>query len=53
MLRIVTSLLLLSWTTTLMAADGSVADVVLAIHGGIGVDREHMTPELEEQLRPK
>ncbi len=35
-----------------MAADGSVADVVLAIHGGIGVDREHMTPELEAQLRP-
>jgi beta-aspartyl-peptidase (threonine type) len=42
----------LAWTNQLMAADGPVANVVLAIHGGIGVDRKDMTPELEAQLRP-
>ncbi|HEX3870490.1 MAG TPA: isoaspartyl peptidase/L-asparaginase, partial [Pirellulales bacterium] len=35
-----------------MAADEMSPGVVLAVHGGIGVEREHMTPELEAKLRP-
>ena len=35
----------------LVAADRSVPDVVLAIHGGIGVDKKDMTPELSIKIR--
>lgn len=33
------------------AADPVVNDVVLGIHGGIGVDKKDMTPELEKDVR--
>ena len=32
-------------------SDAPVADVALAIHGGIGLDKKDMTPELEVKLR--
>lgn len=41
----------LSWTT-LMAAEPNRSNVVLAVHGGIGLDKPEMTPELEARLRP-
>lgn len=34
-----------------MAAERSVPDVVLAIHGGIGLDKKDMTPELSAKIR--
>jgi L-asparaginase / beta-aspartyl-peptidase len=41
-----------SWNL-LMAADGKVANIVLGIHGGTGVAKADMTPELDQKLRAK
>ncbi|HEX4128777.1 MAG TPA: isoaspartyl peptidase/L-asparaginase [Pirellulales bacterium] len=35
-----------------MAAEPNRSNVVLAVHGGIGLDKPDMTPELEAKLRP-
>jgi beta-aspartyl-peptidase (threonine type) len=44
-------MVLLTMTNTIYAADNSVADVVLGIHGGVGVDKKEMTPEHEKEVR--
>ena len=44
-------MVLLTMTNLLQAADSVVADVVLGIHGGIGVDKKDMTPELDKEVR--
>lgn len=41
----------LSLTSSLQAADPVVPQVVLGIHGGIGVDKKDMTPELDKRVR--
>ena len=42
---------LLTISKLVPAADNVVADVVLGIHGGIGVDKKDMTPEMEKEVR--
>ncbi len=37
--------------SSLIAADDVVPQVVLGIHGGIGVDKKDMTPELDQRVR--
>ena len=44
-------LALLTISKLVHAADNVVADVVLGIHGGIGVDKKDMTPEMEKEVR--
>lgn len=52
MLRILlTGMVLLTMTDLTQAVDAVVPDVVLGIHGGIGVDRKDMTPDLEKEVR--
>ncbi len=52
MLRILISgMVLFTMTNMIQAADQVVADVVLGIHGGIGVDKKEMTPELDKEVR--
>ena len=46
-----TGMVLLTMTNLMPAADMVVPDVVLGIHGGIGVDKKDMTPELEKEVR--
>lgn len=46
-----TGMVLLTMTNLMQAADMVVPDVVLGIHGGIGVDKKDMTPELEKEVR--
>src|SRR5262245_61131126 len=43
--------MLLTMTSKLQAADTVVADVVLGVHGGIGVDKKDMTPEHDKEVR--
>jgi beta-aspartyl-peptidase (threonine type) len=42
---------LFAMTNLNLAADNVVADVVLGIHGGIGVERKEMTPEHDKEVR--
>lgn len=44
-------MVLLTMSNLLPAADHVVNDVVLGIHGGIGVDKKEMTPELDKEVR--
>ncbi|MBS0204049.1 MAG: isoaspartyl peptidase/L-asparaginase [Planctomycetes bacterium] len=44
-------MVLLTMANLMQAADVVVPDVVLGIHGGIGVDKKEMTPELEKEVR--
>lgn len=41
----------MSLASTVMAADEVVPQVVLGIHGGLGVDKKDMTPELDKRVR--
>jgi L-asparaginase / beta-aspartyl-peptidase len=41
----------LTMTNLTPAADDVVTNVVLGIHGGIGVDKKDMTPELDKEVR--
>lgn len=38
-------------TQTVQASDDVVSNVIVGIHGGIGVDKKDMTPDLDRQLR--
>jgi L-asparaginase / beta-aspartyl-peptidase len=40
-----------SMTNLTQAADDVVSNVVLGIHGGIGLDKKDMTPEIDKQVR--
>ena len=44
-------MVLFTMTNLMQAADKVVADVVLGIHGGIGVDKKEMTPEIDKAVR--
>jgi beta-aspartyl-peptidase (threonine type) len=44
-------MVLFTMTNLVPAADIVVTDVVLGIHGGIGVDKKDMTPELDKEVR--
>ena len=44
-------MVLITMANLSQAADPVVNDVVLGIHGGIGVDKKDMTPELEKDVR--
>lgn len=44
-------MVLFTMTNLLSAADDVVSNVVLGIHGGIGVDKVDMTPDLDKQVR--
>ena len=46
-----TGMVLFTMANLSQAADPVVNDVVLGIHGGIGVDKKDMTPELEKDVR--
>lgn len=48
---LLSGMVLLTMSNLLAAADHVVNDVVLGIHGGIGVDKKEMTPELDKQVR--
>ncbi len=41
----------MSLASTVMATDEVVPHVVLGIHGGLGVDKKDMTPELDKRVR--
>ena len=44
-------MVLFTMTNLMSAADDVVSNVVLGIHGGIGVDKVDMTPDLDKQVR--
>lgn len=46
-----TGMFALTMTNLTPAADDVVTNVVLGIHGGIGVDKKDMTPELDKEVR--
>lgn len=48
---LLSGMVLLTMSNLLPAADQVVNDVVLGIHGGIGVDKKEMTPELDKEVR--
>ncbi len=48
---LVSGMVLFTMTNLLSAADDVVSNVVLGIHGGIGVDKVDMTPDLDKQVR--
>lgn len=48
---LVSGMVFFTMTNLIPAADDVVSNVVLGIHGGIGVDKVDMTPDLDKQVR--
>lgn len=49
--QVLTGMVLLMTANMTLAADKVVTDVVLGVHGGIGVDKKDMTPEHDKEVR--